>query len=239
MSPADPPAPAGAAVRRARRRAVWWCVLAAVAFAGVSGAVLAAGGGQIVPDSAARRWALDNRPSQLVTLLRAVTATGTGVIPYVVALGAGLIAAPALQRVRRRPPVVRCALPALAFAAWLALGQALRFGLMTAIARPRPPAQDWLTHASRWSFPSGHTTTSAMAAGLLVLALLARRPAAYRLWVGLTVVWAAVVGISRVWLGVHWATDVLAGWLLAAAWTLLAAAIAARSTAPPSDPRAG
>ncbi|MFJ3146644.1 phosphatase PAP2 family protein [Streptomyces halstedii] len=239
MSPARASASARAAVRRARRRTVWWCVLAAVAFAAVSGAVLAAGGGQIVPDTAVRRWALDNRPSQLVTVLRAVTATGTGVVPYLVALGAGLIAAPTLPLVRERPPAVRFALPALASAAWLALGQVLRFGLMTAIARPRPPAQDWLTHASRWSFPSGHTTTSAMAAGLLLLALLARRPAAYRLWMGLTVVWAAVVGVSRVWLGVHWATDVLAGWLLAAAWVLAAAAILARVTAPPSGPRAG
>ncbi|MFB6786965.1 phosphatase PAP2 family protein [Streptomyces olivaceus] len=210
-------------------------MLTAVAFAGASGAVLAADGGQIVPDTAARHLALDHRPTQLVTILRAVTATGTGITPYLVALCAGLMAAPALQRLRGHPPVVRFALPAFAFAAWLALGQLLRFALMTAIARPRPPEQDWLTHASRWSFPSGHTTTSAMTAGLLVLGLLVRRPAAHRLWVGLTVLWAAVVGVSRVWLGVHWATDVIAGWFLAAAWTVLAVVVAAL----PSRPRAG
>ncbi|MCT6782139.1 phosphatase PAP2 family protein [Streptomyces sp. CS7] len=200
-------------------------MLAAAAFSGVSSAVLAADGGRIVPDAAARTWALENRPSLLVALLRAVTATGTGVTPYLVAACAGLLAAPALPVLRDRPPVIRFALSALAFPAWLVLGQALRFVLMTTIARPRPPAEDWLTHASRWSFPSGHTTTSAMTAGLLVLALLARRPPAYRPWVWLTVVWAGLVGTSRVWLGVHWATDVIAGWLLAATWTMLAVTI--------------
>ncbi|WP_018546174.1 phosphatase PAP2 family protein [Streptomyces sp. LaPpAH-108] len=229
------PGSPAAGVSFGRDRAVWWCVCAAAAFAGLTAAVLAVDGGPIASDAALRRGARENRPAPVVTVLRAVTTTGTGITPYAVALSAGLIAAPALDAVRDRHTAIRFALPALVFAAWLALGQALRFALMTAIARPRPPAEDWLTHASRWSFPSGHTTTSAMTAGLLVLALLVRRPPAYRLWTALTVVWAVAVGVGRVWLGVHWASDVVAGWLLATAWTLMAVVVAARVTAPRPD----
>ncbi|MEU6241666.1 phosphatase PAP2 family protein [Streptomyces sp. NPDC047024] len=228
MNTADAPGSPAVGVSARRSRTEWWCVVAAAAaFAGLAAAVLAADGGPIGFDTALHRWTLESRPSPVVTVLRAVTATGTGITPYAVALCAGLIAAPALDAMRDRHTVARFALPALVSAAWLALGQALRFALMTAIARPRPPVQDWLTHASRGSFPSGHATTSAMAAGLLVLALLVRRPPAYRLWVGLTVAWAVVVGVSRVWLGVHWATDVVGGWLLATVWTLSAALVTA------------
>ncbi|MEU4152744.1 phosphatase PAP2 family protein [Streptomyces sp. NPDC026659] len=212
-------------------------MVAAAAFAGLAAAVLAADGGTIVFEAALHRWALENRPTPVVTVLSAMTTTGTGITPYAVALCAGLIAARPLDAVRDRHTAIRLALPALVSAAWLALGQALRFALMAAIARPRPPAEDWLTHASRGSFPSGHTTTSAMAAGLLVLALLVRRPPAYRLWVGLTVVWAVAVGVSRVWLGVHWAGDVVAGWLLATVWTLSAALITAAVARTRSQPR--
>lgn len=179
--------------------------------------MLAAGGGLIPGDAGIRRWALGSRPPPVVATLRAVTATGTGITPYLVALAAGLIAAPALDAGHGRRPMARFALPVAAFAVWLALGQALRFALLTVIARPRPPREDWLTHASRWSFPSGHTTTTSMAAGLLVLALLARRPPAYRWCVAMAVLWVAVMGVSRVWPGVHWASDVVGGWFLAAA----------------------
>ncbi|MFD8912389.1 phosphatase PAP2 family protein [Streptomyces sp. NPDC059575] len=237
MNTADAPGSPAVGVSARRSRTGWWCAVAAAAFAGLAAAVLAADGGTLVFDAALRRWALESRPSPVVTVLRAVTTTGTGVTPYAVALFAGLIAARPFDAMRDRHTAVRFALPAFASAAWLALGQALRFALMTAIARPRPPVQDWLTHASRWSFPSGHATTSAMAAGLLVLALLVRRPPAYRLWVGLTVAWAVAVGVSRVWLGVHWAGDVVAGWLLATVWTLSAALITAAVAPTRGQPR--
>ncbi|MFE6699241.1 phosphatase PAP2 family protein [Streptomyces sp. NPDC057718] len=217
-----------------RRVLIRWCLLSAAAFAGLTAAVLAVDGGLLAADADIQQWVLQNRPAPLVTVLDAMTATGTRLVPYLAAVAAGLIAAPAFGAARASRTALRLVVPAVAFAVWLALGQALRFTLMSQIARPRPPAEDWLTHASRWSFPSGHATTSAMAAGLLVLALLLRRPSAYREWVALAVVWAAVVGVSRVWLGVHWFSDVLAGWLLAAAWTLFGAVIAVSVASPRS-----
>ncbi|PWK64465.1 undecaprenyl-diphosphatase [Streptomyces sp. CG 926] len=164
---------------------------------------------------------MDHRPGAVVAALQVVTATGTGFAPYLLAATAGLILA-------GRRPRTRTAQVVLACVGWLALGQAVRFGLMTLIARPRPPEADWLTHASRHAYPSGHATTSAMAAGLIVAALISRRPRGHRAWIALTLAWAAAVGASRVWLGVHWTTDVIAGWLLALTWTALAVAAAAR-----------
>jgi undecaprenyl-diphosphatase len=82
----------------------------------------------------------------------------------------------------------------------------------------RPPYADWQTHASGWSFPSGHTTTGALTAGLVILAICVRAPRG-RLVLCLTVAcWGAGVGLTRVYLGVHWSSDVLGGWLFATGW---------------------
>lgn len=206
-----------------------WIFTITTALAALTAAVLLpASPAALLPgDLPLHRLLLEHRDRTVVTVLRAVTATGTGVYPYLAAVTAGLIAARAMgDRSAAARPAVRTGLSCAAFAGWLALGQAARFALMTFVARPRPPAVDWLTPASRYAFPSGHTTTSAIAGGLLLLALWTRRPRAWHLWACLAVGWAFLVGISRMWLGVHWMSDVVAGWLLAAAWTVAGAAAA-------------
>ncbi len=73
------------------------------------------------------------------------------------------------------------------------------------------------------SFPSGHTLNATVIAGVVAyLILLRRRSAAGRtVTIVAAVVIAIVVGLTRILLGAHWFTDVLAGWLLGAAWLAL------------------
>ncbi|MEQ9505918.1 MAG: phosphatase PAP2 family protein [Hyphomonas sp.] len=88
------------------------------------------------------------------------------------------------------------------------------------IDRARPDLVDHLTHATSSSFPSGHATQAAVAF-LTLGALMARSQPDRRLKTLIlsgAILLTIFVGISRVYLGVHWPTDVLAGWCLGAAW---------------------
>jgi undecaprenyl-diphosphatase len=133
----------------------------------------------------------------------AVTSTG-GPTVIVVATVAAVAALAGRGRVRDA-----------AFVAVAVLGATgLRLVVLAAVARPRPAAR--LTPVAGWSFPSGHTTASAVAAlaAVVVAWPLLRRGWPRGVFTAAALGWAALVGVSRVALVVHWPSDVLGAWLM-------------------------
>ena len=129
----------------------------------------------------------------------------------------------------------------VAVAPALALGLAGVAGAVAkqVVGRPRPPAGLRLVAETEPSFPSGHATDSAalyLTVALVLALFVLRRPVARAALVTGGLVLTGCVGLSRLVLGVHWPSDVLAGWALgttAALVVVLAVAVVVRLT--PSD----
>lgn len=99
-------------------------------------------------------------------------------------------------------------------------GALLNRGLKALFSRERPPAGQLVEHG--WSFPSGHASGSMLVYGLGAYLLIRHLPRRWHLPVAATAVLLVVfVGASRVLIQVHFASDVLAGWVVAGAWTAL------------------
>jgi len=95
--------------------------------------------------------------------------------------------------------------------------------LKVAFARPRPDVVPHLSHVYSSSFPSGHSMMSAVVY-LTLGAVLARMVTRRRLkfyFLAVALVLTALVGASRVYMGVHYPTDVLAGWTAGLVWATL------------------
>jgi len=101
-------------------------------------------------------------------------------------------------------------------------GYSLSMTLKALIARPRPDIVPWLSHVHSSSFPSGHSMMSAvvyLSLGLMLSDLTSRRLVKTFVVVApLTI--SALVGFSRVYMGVHYPTDIVVGWWLGISWSL-------------------
>lgn len=128
-----------------------------------------------------------------------------GVLPGTILLGLGL-----LRRKQQRQAI---------FLSLAMLGSlVLNLGAKAVWQRVRPNLWEGIPLFSDPSFPSGHATFS-MTFFLAVMLLSTHRP--YHRWiVGLGGPLVILVGLSRAYLGVHYLTDVVGGWLLALGWTV-------------------
>jgi undecaprenyl-diphosphatase len=171
----------------------------------------------------------------LVTAMKLVSTVGSAwvYVPLFAALAAWLA----------RRGLVRLAV----FAVVAMLGSWLLNSLVKlAVHRARPVLPDPVAHADGMSFPSGHAQSATVAASVLLLVFLPalrRRPARRRLAVGAALSWVIAVAFSRVGLGVHYVSDVLAGIVLGAAWVIAVTALFSvsrrRRHAPAVEPTRG
>lgn len=92
--------------------------------------------------------------------------------------------------------------------------------LKNTLGRPRPEVISHLVEVSSQSFPSGHTTMSAVVYLSLasMLAHIQERKRVKIYSIGIAILLTFAVGISRIYLGVHYPSDVLAGWALGLSW---------------------
>lgn len=218
-SPADEvggrPAAADGAERATRR----WLVLGAVALVGFAavGTSVVASGGRDELDHAVYDAALGVRRPLLTTLARDVTVLGS---VWVVVVATGVLALVLWAQTRR--PV----LPGLLLTG-VGVTAGVVYLLKAALERQRPGTAGLIGAPSRdYSFPSGHTAdgTAVWVLGAVLLTVVAR-PVVRRLLRTAAALLALVIGLTRVYLGYHWATDVLAGWLLATAVVALAGGV--------------
>lgn len=180
--------------------------------------------GLAASDLSAVRDLADYRNPLLLTLAKIISALGS---PIAMVAVAAVVCLGLTWRLRRPEPVIF----GIAGVGGIEL---ISVATKHMVARSRPPMPLHAVTANGYSFPSGHAISSTLVILLCTAMLtgwLVRRPGPRAImWFGACVTIAAV-GFSRVFLGVHYPSDVLAGWSLAIAWfslLLLAAVVTAR-----------
>ena len=118
----------------------------------------------------------------------------------------------------------------------IGLAAAGNAALKTVFARARPDFLDPLVAEHGFSFPSGHSALGMAAWGILgVLVMRSRLPLGVRRGIVAAIaVLIVLIGLSRIWLGVHYPTDVLAGWTVGAVIVLLYARLTRRVSPEPA-----
>jgi undecaprenyl-diphosphatase len=166
------------------------------------------GGGLVAHDEAVLTWFVDHRTDWMISIARVVSKIGS----FVSLLCLGLVLGLWLWRRSWH----------LAIAPVLSL---LLAGLASAVAkaafgRVRPPISLHKTHVTSPAFPSGHASDAAgffLAAAFVLALTVAHRRRTQLVFVGIGILFAGLVGLSRLVLAVHWLSDVVAGWALGTA----------------------
>jgi membrane-associated phospholipid phosphatase len=164
-------------------------------------------------DRSVFEWFVEHRESWLTTVMQVVTTLGGSALLIPLVIGVGVWC-----RWRGRSWRPLAILGAVYLGAWAASN-----AVKALTDRARPPADLAIGHYDSPAFPSGHATHAA-AVWIAVAVVMASTTAGrrYRSAIGAGVGSIIVlVGLSRLYLGAHWLTDVLAGWALGALWALL------------------
>lgn len=212
----EPPVGAVAVTRSRARRALLVTVGAVVpclAVVALLGAAVRSDAGPVLrldAEVAESLYAGDDRAAALDWLLEGLTAPGSTWVRFLVFL-------PVLAWLARhhRWQTAGWVLTAVVLVA--PLTQLLK----AAVGRIRPPFEDGGARYDSLSYPSGHSAGIATLVGVaLVLAWPVLTASARRWSLGAGVLVVLLVGLTRMWLGVHYLSDVVGGWSLGVAWTL-------------------
>jgi undecaprenyl-diphosphatase len=166
-------------------------------------------------DRAVSDWLIDHRTPWLTHIEIAITNLGSAAALTTMVSLVGIVTA---IRLRSWYPIVLAVVG-------LGGSQLLVAVIKAAIARPRPNPPGQLVPASGFSFPSGHSASSMVGFGLLAwlaCLLTANRTIWATAWLA-AALGTTSVGASRVYLGVHYPTDVLGGWALGLTWLAVVA----------------
>ena len=160
-------------------------------------------------------------------ILRAVRAWGgphwlAGAAMDVTALGGGTVLTIVVTATTAFLFITRHRLTALALVAATLGGNAVVDLTKAWVARPRPDVVPHLVPVHNLSFPSGHSASSAIVYFTLaaLASQLTEERAVRRFLVVIAIALTGMVGASRVYLGVHWPSDVIAGWCFGVVWAI-------------------
>jgi membrane-associated phospholipid phosphatase len=168
-------------------------------------------GNETAADERLANWLHERASDPLTDFFHLVTTLGG----FLTLLAITLIAVVFLWRRDQRVPAV---FVALAFAG----AQLLSSGMKLAFERERPVFPDPLATESTYSFPSGHALVSLAVYGALALLVAPRLSLARRIGLfGAVAILVLAIGFSRLYLGVHYLTDVLAGYAVGVGWLSL------------------
>jgi undecaprenyl-diphosphatase len=194
---------------------LWWLTLLAFVLL----AVLVVSGASQSWDDTVARWAYSTRTDPLTRLAEGISSAGT--FPWIMLVAGGTCVL--VDRWLKSPwrSVIRVA-------AVLCIDVVVVAAIKAAVDRPRPAPDMRLAIVQTTSFPSGHVTATTAAACVLVLTVVAATTSrrTHVAAMGVALVAIVAMGWSRVYLGVHYLTDVVAGavlglWLaLSTAWLL-------------------
>lgn len=185
-----------------------WLVIGLLAWAAVFGMVTLTEG-IAEDDRPVLGWLISHRSPSVTSLMEFVSSSGVAVLVPAAVIVVTLVVGVARRAWRPLATVL------------LAFGGAsvVSLGLKSLVRRVRPPSAVMVGDpATGWSFPSGHTLlTSALLGAVVVIGWRATSSRVVRVATTTAVAGALLMGFSRMYLGAHWLTDVLASYALAVA----------------------